>query len=86
MSDSRYPQQAPGRACIHTASQSHYGLVGRYVCKRKGVFKYTPKECKNQIVTAGRLLAVLDMRYSTMSNPTSNQDPKFTAPSNYTLV
>ena len=30
------------------------------------VFKYTQKGCKNQIVTAGRLLAVLDMRPSTM--------------------
>ena len=85
MSDSGYPQQTPGRAYVHSASQSHYGLVGRYVYKRKGVFKYTPKGCKNQIVTAGRLLAILDMRPSTTINPTSNQDPKFTAPSNYTL-
>ena len=86
MSDSGYPQQAPGRACFHTASQSHYGLVGLYVYEQKGVFKYTPKGCKNQIVTAGRLLTVLDMRPSTTSNTTSNQDPKFTAPSSYTLV
>ena len=50
------------------------------------LFKYTPKGCKNQIVTAGRLLAVLDMCPSTTSNPMSNQDPKFTAASNYTLV
>ena len=33
------------------------------------LFEYTPKVCKNQIVTAGRLLTVLDMRHSTASNP-----------------
>ena len=86
MPDSGYPQQAPGQACIHTASQSHYGLVGLYVYEWMGVFKYTPKGCKNQIVMAGCLLTVLDMSPSTTSNTTSNQDPKFTAPSNYTLV
>ena len=30
---------------------------------------------------AGRLLTILDMRPSTTSNTTSNQDPKLTAPS-----
>ena len=33
------------------------------------MFEYTPKVCKSQIVTAGRLLTVLDMRPSTASNP-----------------
>ena len=42
-------------------------------------FEYTPKGCKNQIVTARPPHAVLDMRPSTTNNPTSNQDTKFTA-------
>ena len=50
------------------------------------VFKYTKKGCKNQIVTAGRLLTILDMCPSTTSNTTSNKDPKLMAPSTYTLV
>ena len=32
------------------------------------MFEFTPKVCENQIVTAGRLLTVLDMRPSTASN------------------
>ena len=43
------------------------------------------KKVQNQIVMASRLHAVLDMCPSTTNNPTSNQDPKFTAPSKYTL-
>ena len=50
------------------------------------LFKYTPKGCKIQIVMAGRLLTVLDMRPSTTNNPTSNQDPQFTPPPKATLV
>ena len=44
------------------------------------------KGAKNQIVTAYRLHTILDMRPSTTNNPMSNQDPKFTALPNYTLV
>ena len=44
------------------------------------------KGCKNQIGTAGRLLAVLDMRPSTTSNTTSNEATLLTAPSTTTLV
>ena len=46
------------------------------------LFKYAQKGCKNQIVTAGRLLAVLDMRPST----TINGAALLTAPSTSTLV
>ena len=67
-------------------SQSYHGLVVRRVDERKRVFKYTPKGCKNQIVTAGRLLAVLDMRPSTTRNTTNNQDSILTASSTTTLV
>ena len=48
-------------------------MVGLTVCGRKGVFKCTPKGYKNQKVTAGRLLAVLDIRPSTTIQPTSNE-------------
>ena len=34
---------------------------------KKCMFEYTPKMCENQIVPAGRLLTVLDMRPSTAS-------------------
>ena len=51
-----------------------------------GLFKYMQKGCKNQIVMAGRLLTVLDMRPSTMSNTTSNEAALLTAPSTTTLV
>ena len=44
------------------------------------------KGCKNQIVTASRLLAVLDMHPSTTSNTTSNKAALLTAPSTTTLV
>ena len=50
------------------------------------LFENTQKVCKNQVVTAGCLLTVLDMRPSTTNNPTSNNDPKFTASPNSTLV
>ena len=50
------------------------------------LFKYTPKACKIQIVTGPRLRTVLDMRPSTTNNPTSNQDPKFTALPSSTLL
>ena len=50
------------------------------------LYQYTPKVCKNQVVTAGCLLTVLDMRPSTTNNPTRNNDPKFTASPNSTLV
>ena len=86
MTDRGYPQQALGRTCFYSASKSHDGMVGHNVYKWKGVFKYTPKVCKNQVVMAGRLLTVLDMRPSTTNNPTSNNDPKFTASPNSTLV
>ena len=42
----------------------------------KGVFKYTVKVCKNQIVTAGRLVTVLDMRPQTRGTLTNNNDSK----------
>ena len=65
----------------------HYGMVGCTVCERKGVFKYPPRKgCKIQIVTASRLCTVLDMRPSTSNNPTSNQDPNFTALPTPTLL
>ena len=62
--------------------------ICKYVaCRKKGwMFEYAPIGCKNQIVTATRPHTILDMRPSTMNNPTSNQDPKFTAPPKYTLV
>ena len=44
------------------------------------------KRLQNQIATAGRLLAVLDMRPSTTSKTTSNEASLLTAPSTLTLV
>ena len=40
------------------------------------VFKYTVKVCKNQIVTASRLVTVLDMRPQTRGTLTNNNDLK----------
>ena len=51
-------------------------MVGRHDYERKGVFKYTMKVCKNQIVTAGRLVTVLDMRPQPRGTPTNNNDLK----------
>ena len=51
----------------------------RNACGRKGVLKYTPQVCKNQIVTACRLSTVLDMRPHPQITLTNNNDPKFTA-------
>ena len=50
------------------------------------VFKCMPKGYKNQIVTAGRLLAVLDMRPSTTIKTTNNEASLLTAPPNLTVV
>ena len=44
------------------------------------------KGWKNQIVMAGHLLTVLDMRPSTTSNTTSNEATLLMAPSTTTLV
>ena len=54
-------------------------MVGRNAYGRKGVLKYTPQVCKNQIVTACRLGTALDMRPQPRINFTTNNDPKFTA-------
>ena len=54
-------------------------MVGRTAYGRKGVLKYTPQVCKNQIVTASRLGTVLDMRPQPRITLTTNNDPKFTA-------
>ena len=54
-------------------------MVGRNAYGRKGVLKYTPQVCKNQIVTACRLGTVLDMRPQPRITLTTNNDPKFTA-------
>ena len=43
---------------------------------RVKLFKYTMKVCKNQIVTAGRLVTVLDMRPQPRGTPTNNNDLK----------
>ena len=43
------------------------------------VFKYTRKVRKNQIVTAGRLVTVLDMHPQLRGTRTNNNDPKFAA-------
>ena len=40
------------------------------------MFKYTPKVCKNQIVTAGRLVTALDMRPQPRVTLTNNNNPK----------
>ena len=61
-------------------------LQGVKPMQKKVVFKYMPKGCKNQIVMAGHLVAILDMRTSTMSNTMNNQDSILMAPSTTTLV
>ena len=50
------------------------------------VFKYSSKGCKNQFVTAGRLVTVLDMRPSTTNTITTNRATKFTAHCKLTLL
>ena len=50
------------------------------------VFKYSPKGCKNQFVTAGRLVTVLDMRPSTTNTITTNRATKITAHCKLTLL
>ena len=50
------------------------------------VFKYARKGCKNQIVTAGRLVTVLDMRPSTTNTLTTKRATKITAHCKLTLL
>ena len=50
------------------------------------VFKYSLKECKNQFVTAGRLVTVLDMRPSTTNTLTNKRATKITAHIKTTLL
>ena len=50
------------------------------------LFKYSPKGCKTQFVTAGRLVTVLDMRPSTTNTITTNLATKFTAHCKLTLL
>ena len=50
------------------------------------LFKYSPKGCKTQFVTAGRLVTVLDMRPSTTNTITTNRATKFTAHCKLTLL
>ena len=78
----RYSDEAAPGILFHPTSPIHHGLVGPHVYEWKGVFEYLPKGCKNQIVTAGRLLAVLDMRPST----TIKGAALLTAPSTSTLL
>ena len=61
----QYSDKATPGILFHPTSPIHHGMVGPHVYEWKGVFESLPKGCKNQIVTAGRLLAVLDMRPST---------------------
>ena len=62
----RYPDKATTGDLFHHTPSIHHGMVELPVYEWKGVFKYQQKGCKNQIVMAGRLLAVLDMHPSTM--------------------
>ena len=50
------------------------------------VFKYSRKGCKKQIVTAGRLVTVLDMRPSTTNTLTTKRATKITAHCKRTLL
>ena len=50
------------------------------------LFKYSTKGCKNQFVTAGRLVTVLDMRPSTTNTITTNRATKITAHCKLTLL
>ena len=50
------------------------------------MFKYAPKGCKTQIVTAGRLVTVLDMRPSTTNTRTTKRANKITAHCKLTLL
>ena len=61
-------------------------MVGRTAYERKGVFKCAPKVSKNQFVTAGRLIAVLDMRPVTTNTTTTNRAALLTAPATPTLI
>ena len=63
------------------------GEVVRRICIGDTImFKYSPKGCKTQFVTAGRLVTVLDMRPSTTNTITTNRATKFTAHCKLTLL
>ena len=61
-------------------------MVGRHAYEQKVVFQYSTKGCKSQIVTAGRLVTVLDMRPSTTNTITTNRATKITAHCKLTLL
>ena len=50
------------------------------------LFKYSPKGCKNQFVTVGHLVTVLDMRPSTTNTIKTNRATKITAHCKLTLL